>query len=177
VVNSLIVAVAQYLPFVIVAAGAVVWLLAPRSGKVAMVVESVVALAAVGVLILVAASLHTDPRPFVVDPSVRPLFAHPADNGFPSDHTALSMTVAALVWVQRRTVGAVLAVLALCVGAARVLAHVHHTQDIVAGAVIGVAAAAIGVLVWSLVSHRLPTRLTGQAPSPEPATPETATTP
>ncbi|HET7661283.1 MAG TPA: phosphatase PAP2 family protein [Oryzihumus sp.] len=175
--DSLIVAVAQYLPFVIVAAGAVVWLLAPRTGKVAMVVEGVVALAAVGVLILVAAALHTDPRPFVVNPSVKPLFAHPADNGFPSDHTALSMTVAALVWVQRRTVGAILAVLALCVGAARVLAHVHHTQDIVAGAVIGVAAAALGVLVWSLVSHRLPTRLTGVAASPEPATPDAATTP
>ena len=159
--DSLIVAVAQYLPFVIVAVGAVVWLLAPRSGKVAMVVEGVVALAAVGGLILVAAALHTDPRPFVVDPSVKPLFAHPADNGFPSDHTALSMAVASLVWVQRRTVGAVLAVLALCVGAARVLAHVHHVQDIVAGAVIGVAAAAFGVLVWSLLSHRLPARLTG----------------
>ncbi|MGZ4635897.1 hypothetical protein, partial [Oryzihumus sp.] len=66
---------------------------------------------------------------------------------------------------------------ALCVGAARVLAHVHHAQDIIAGAVIGVAAAALGVLVWSLVSHRLPARVTGQAPSPESATSETAATP
>ena len=159
--NSLIVAVAQYLPFVIVGVAAVVWLLAPRTGKVAMAVEGVAALIAVGVLIQGAAHLHTDPRPFVVNPSVRPLFAHPADNGFPSDHTALSMTVAALVWVQRRTVGAVLAVLALGVGAARVAAHVHHVQDIVAGALIGLVAAGIGVLVWSLVSHRLPGRLTG----------------
>ena len=50
------------------------------------------------VLIKVAAAIYTDPRPFVVDPSIEPLFAHPADNGFPSDHTALAAECGHLIW-------------------------------------------------------------------------------
>ena len=157
--NTLIVDAAQYLPYVIVAAAVLVWLLLPRLDKVGLAAKGLVALALVGLLIVVGSALHTDPRPFVVDPSVRPLFAHPNDNGFPSDHTALAMTVAALVWVYRRTLGVVLGVLALCVGAARVLAHVHHTQDIVAGALFGLVAASLAAVAWRTVEPRVAARL------------------
>lgn len=88
VMNSLIVAVAQYLLFFILAAAAVIWLLLPRPDKVGLAIQAVVSLAMVVVLVKVAGAVHADPRPFVVDPSIKPLFAHPADNGFPSDHTA-----------------------------------------------------------------------------------------
>jgi membrane-associated phospholipid phosphatase len=152
--NALIVAVAQYLPYVLVAITAVVWLRLPRPDKVAMAIQGVLALALVGLFILIGSALHTDPRPFVVNPSVRPLFTHPADNGFPSDHTALGMTLAVLVMAYRRGVGIVLAVLALLVGAARVAAHVHHAQDIAAGAVFGALAAVLAVVVWRAVTAR-----------------------
>lgn len=161
-------AVAQYALFAVALAAVVAWLLAPRTGKVAMAVQVVVAAIAVGVLVKTAGAVHTDPRPFVANPSLRPLFAHPADNGFPSDHTALATAVAAVVAVHRRVLGAVLLVVALLIGASRVAANVHHWQDIAAGFVIGLVAAALGVLVWSLVSHRLPARLTGL--DAEPAT-------
>src|SRR5450759_1812246 len=86
------------------------------------------------VLIKVAAAIYTDPRPFVVDLSIKPLFAHPADNGFPSDHTALAATVALVVMMYRRWLGAGLLAAGIVLGAARVAAHVHHAPDIARGA-------------------------------------------
>jgi membrane-associated phospholipid phosphatase len=89
-----------------------------------------------------------DPRPFVQAPSSPPLFPHAADNGFPSDHGAAGGLLAALVTAHKRAVGAVVAVGAVLIAAARVAAHVHHVQDVVAGLAIGVAA---GVLaVWTV---------------------------
>lgn len=153
--DPLILFTARVLPYLLVAAAVVVWLLLPRRDKVALVVQGVVTLVAVLVLIQVAGAVHTDPRPFVADPSVQPLFAHAPDNGFPSNHASLAVAVALLVVLYRRWVGGVLVVLALCVGAARVAAHVHHVQDIVAGAVIGLVAVAVAILVWRLVRHRV----------------------
>ena len=80
-----------------------------------------------------AVAIYTDPRPFVVDPSVKPLFAHPADNGFPSDHTALAATVALVVMRYRWWLGAALMAAGIVLGAARVAAHVHHAPDIAVG--------------------------------------------
>jgi len=108
-------------------------------------VAGLVAAAFVGVLVTVAGALWTNPRPFVVD-GVAPLIAHPADNGFPSDHTALGFAVAGVVtWFDRR-LGVVALVLAALLGVCRVLAHVHHVPDVVGGALVGLLAAALGVL-------------------------------
>ncbi len=71
-----------------------------------------------------------NPRPFVVE-GIQPLIAHVPNNGFPSEHMLLVATVAALVYTQNKTLGIILAILALCVGIARVVANVHHGIDIV----------------------------------------------
>lgn len=155
--DTLIVAVAQG-GIALIAIGALAaWWTLSGPGKLRLAVQAVVALVVALVLIKVAAGLHTDPRPFVVDPHLKPLFAHGTDNGFPSDHTAISMTVAGVVLAYRRKIGVALVVLALAIGAARVLAHVHHVQDIVAGAVIGLLAAAIGLYVGGLIVSRVET--------------------
>lgn len=155
--DSLVVAVAQF-GIVLIAIGALAgWWTLSGPGRLRLAVQAVVALVVALVLIRVAASLHTDPRPFVVDPHLHPLFAHGADNGFPSDHTTVSMTVAGVVLAYRRKLGVALVVLALAIGAARVLAHVHHVQDIVAGALIGLLAAAIGLYVGRLLVSRYET--------------------
>lgn len=158
--DSLIVAVAQYLLFVILVAAAVIWLFLPRPDKVGLAVQAIVSLVIVVVLIKLAAAVHADPRPFVVDPSIKSLFAHSVDNGFPSDHTALAATVAFLVMMYRRSIGAALLAASILVGAARMAAHVHHAQDIVAGVVIAAVAVAIASATWRWVRPRLPRRLT-----------------
>jgi membrane-associated phospholipid phosphatase len=96
----------------------------------------------------------------VVDPSIKSLFARPGDNGFPSDHTALGVTVALLVMIYRKWLGAVLLAAAIVVGAARMAAHVHHGQDIVAEVLIAVLAVGIASAAWRWVAPRMPRRLT-----------------
>jgi membrane-associated phospholipid phosphatase len=158
--DSLIVAVAQYLLFVILVAAAVIWLFLPRADKVGLAVQAIVAVIIAIVLIKLAAVIHADPRPFVVDPSIKPLFAHAGDNGFPSDHTTLAATVALLVMSYRRSLGAALLAASILVGAARVAAHVHHVQDIAAGVLIAVLAAGIATAIWRWAWPQLPRRLT-----------------
>jgi membrane-associated phospholipid phosphatase len=157
--DSLIIAVAQYLPFLICVVGALTWIFLPRKDKAGLAVQSLVALVMVVLLIKMAAAIHSDPRPFVVDPSIKPMFAHVNDNGFPSDHTALASTVALLVMSYRRWIGAILLAASLLVGAARMAAHVHHGQDIIAGVVIAVLAVSIATIVWRWARSRLPVRL------------------
>jgi undecaprenyl-diphosphatase len=148
--TAVVVLAAQDLLYVLAAVAVVVWLLLDRPGKVRLTVEALLGLALVGVGIVVAAHLHTDPRPFVTDGSV-PLFPHPADNGFPSDHSAAAGLLAALVARHRRVVGALVAAGAVVVAWARVAAHVHHLQDVAAGLGIGALAGLVAIWLASLV--------------------------
>jgi membrane-associated phospholipid phosphatase len=161
--NGLIVAVAQYLLFLILFTAAVIWFYLPRQDKVGMAVQAIVSLVIAVILIKLAGAIHTDPRPFAVDPSIKPLFPHPADNGFPSDHTALAVTVSLLVMILRRWLGAVLLAASIMLGAARMAAHVHHAQDIVAGLLIAALAVGIASATWRWVRPQLPQRPTEPA--------------
>jgi len=148
--DTVIAFTANYLLFVMAAVFGLVWLLREnRSGKVQLAVASGVGLVLLFVLIKIAAYLHTDPRPFVQNPALHPLIQHSADNGFPSDHSAVAGLLATLIALQHRLYGVVLAVAAVLVAAARVAAHVHHVQDVLAGLALGVAAAWIGMLLAS----------------------------
>jgi undecaprenyl-diphosphatase len=109
-----------------------------------------------------------EPRPFVAH-AVHLLIAHPADASFPSDHSAVSFAVAAMLlftvptllahaWKQRVILGGLqrwrsfllplvlmgLAILMACsIGIARVFVGVHYPGDILGGAMSGIAAAGI----------------------------------
>ena len=87
-------------------------------------------------------------RPF--DPSVRVLGATPSDLSFPSAHAA-STTAAAVAAVPVVGVPAA-AALAAGMAGARVLIGVHYPSDVAAGALIGLAAGAVGARIatrWS----------------------------
>lgn len=155
--HSLIVIVATYALYAVALGAAFAWLRAPRPDKVPFAVAGVVAAALVGILVKVAGTLWTDPRPFVVDHTT-PLVSHNADNGFPSDHTALALAIALVVLARDQAIGVCLVVLALLLGAARVAAHVHHVPDILGGVVVALLAAAGGVLAGQLVERRLARR-------------------
>jgi undecaprenyl-diphosphatase len=158
IVDTVIVLVAQYLLVVLAVVAAGVWLSLGRPGKVRLLAEAVVGLLLTGAGIWVAAHLHGDPRPFVRDPGSRALFAHAADNGFPSDHSAAAGLLTALVLRHRRAVGAVVGLGAVAIAWARVAAHVHHAQDVVAGLGIGLAAGALAVWLVGLLLARLARR-------------------
>jgi undecaprenyl-diphosphatase len=170
--HSAVSLVAQVGLYVVAALAVVVWLTVPRPEKVAMAVEMVVGLVVVGLLVKAAGAVHTDPRPFVQNPALRPWFSHPADNGFPSDHTAVAAVTAFVVLRRHLRAGLLLLAITVLIGTARVLAHVHHVQDVVAGIVIGLVAAAAGGLAWHAVGDRVlgrldpPDRGAGETASP-----------
>lgn len=84
----------------------------------------------------IATHIYQDPRPFLANPHIHPLFDSSRDNGFPSDHTLLAGLLAFTMLPYARRVGAGLVIVALLVGWGRVAGHVHHLKDIIGSLVI-----------------------------------------
>ncbi|HTK03736.1 MAG TPA: phosphatase PAP2 family protein [Alphaproteobacteria bacterium] len=83
-------------------------------------------------------------RPFRVEHDLLPLtLTIPNDGSFPSGHTAEAFALAITVWLHDKKVGWIYLIVALLVGAGRVLAHVHYPIDIVGGALIGTLVAVV----------------------------------
>lgn len=99
------------------------------------------------ILARTASHLYFDPRPFVVD-GIAPLIPHVADNAFPSDHALFAAAIAAVGTLFSVSTGAVLWVLAIIIGSARVLAHVHHPIDIIGSFAIAALSTWIIATVW-----------------------------
>jgi undecaprenyl-diphosphatase len=144
--DTLIADIAQYGFIVSFVLALVVWLRLPRRPQVELLVAGAIGAVVCLVLIKAAGAVFYDTRPFVAQ-HIAPLFPRAPDNGFPSDHTAVTMLVGFCVFVVSRRWGSVLLALSLLAGAARVLAHVHSPVDIAAGVVIGAVAAAVGWLL------------------------------
>jgi membrane-associated phospholipid phosphatase len=121
----------------------------------------------------------------------RPYLAHPAhahlliarshDPSFPSDHATGAFALAFGIWLYDRTIGTILLVLATVLSFARVYVGTHYPGDVLAGALIGAAAAALLYLlapsrqslqaisrrcgtVWDAVTHRVVRRPTLGSP-------------
>ena len=129
--NGLIIFVASYLYLVSVAVFAGYFFYTHGGRRRRFLLFSIFTLPLSYLTSLLAGLLYYDPRPFVVL-HITPLIYHAADNGFPSDHALLTGTLAAIVTVFNRRLGVLLWILAILVGAARVVAGVHHSIDILA---------------------------------------------
>jgi len=171
--DSLIIAVAKYLLYVMVIAFALVWVFREdRRGKLDVAGAAVIGLILVGVFLVIAGAVHDDPRPFMQDPSLNNLLNHAPGNGFPSDHSCAAGLMAGIVGLRHRLYGAILAVAGILIAAARVAAHAHHVQDVVAGLLLGGIAAWLGTLLatWLIARFDVATRLGIQRRSGEGST-------
>lgn len=82
------------------------------------------------------------PRPTVAHPGAHLFFVAPsADPSFPSDHAAAAFAIAVAVFFISRRVGAVFLVVAAALAVDRVVLGLHYPGDVLAGSVIGLAAA------------------------------------
>ncbi|MBV9469545.1 MAG: phosphatase PAP2 family protein [Abitibacteriaceae bacterium] len=138
--NTLIIFGAKYLfAIILLGAAALAWRI-PREQRTLYFCLAALAGVLATILTKSAGALYFDPRPFTH--GVVPLIPHAADNGFPSDHTVLSVTTALLCYGVNKKVGAGLLGLAVLVGTSRVLVGINSPLDVVAGAVIGTVAVA-----------------------------------
>ena len=119
---------AKYLVFIIVIIAGVYWVTLPKEQKIKMFVFGVITAVVAFALTRLGGAIYFDPRPFV-DSAVTPIYPHAANNGFPSDHTALAFTVAAAVFYMNKKFGLVLLFLASLVGASRDLGYIHPFTD------------------------------------------------
>lgn len=153
--DSLIVWTAQYLIWLMALGFALVWLFAEdRSGKVVLAAQAFVGAAVMVGFLYLAKTVHHDPRPFVVNPHIKPLFGHSRDDGFPSDHSLAAGLIASLVLWRHRVLGVLFAVAAVLIAWARVAAHVHHLQDTAAGLLLGLLAGVVGHVVVTTLRKR-----------------------
>src|SRR5665647_1758410 len=142
--DSLISLVAQYAIILSLVIAVAVWLRLSRQQKWEFAVT-----------VVVGSAVYFDQRPFVTE-HIAPLFPHAADNGFPSDHTLLSMLLAMCVLFYRWRWGVVLVAITLALGVARVEAHVHHPIDILGAVVFAAVAALLARPAARLLTSRWP---------------------
>ncbi len=148
--NELIIFAAKYLFLVSIVIIGIFFLSLPKADKKKMFLLGLVSGVISLVLLKISAMIVQDPRPFVVN-HVIPLIPHAADNGFPSDHTLITMWLATVVFLFNKRLGIVLMIISLIVGIARVLALVHHPVDIVGS----VGIAIISIMITKTVSSSL----------------------
>ena len=144
--DSVIIFGAKYLFLVIPLAALAAWLQAGNKLKKQMLLAAVSAVILAVIMDKIAGKLYYDPRPFVTH-NIKPLVAHAADNGFPSEHTLFSTTLGVLLYIYRPRWGTAALLVAAAVGICRVAAHVHSPIDIIGGAAIGIAAGLAGYAI------------------------------
>jgi undecaprenyl-diphosphatase len=123
-------------------------------GRRRLAVAGILSGLAAALALLVGAGLSAlvdRPRPFAAHPGQIHLFtSHAADPGFPSDHALAAFAIAGVLVIRFgwRATPVLLAAVALAV--ARVVVGLHYPGDVLAGAVVGLGAAALVCAVASL---------------------------
>ncbi len=153
-INQLIIFVAEYAIFLLPIFAMAIFFSLSKVGRRQYFLSLALGGVCAFFLAKLAGQLIVDPRPFVGG-HVVPLFPHAPDNGFPSDHTTFGTTLAFISFFYSRKWGLVMIPIAVLIGAARVLAHVHHWSDIIGGIAVGLIAATIAVYITLIVSHKL----------------------
>ena len=141
---------AKYLYLVVIFLSFIFFLTLRKEDKIKMIWLALIAGLISLVMVVLGGVLISDPRPFVVE-GIKPLISHAADNGFPSDHTLVTMLAAVLVTIFKRIYGIILIILAILVGVSRVLVRVHHPLDIIGSIIIAVTSILIAVVVYRKV--------------------------
>lgn len=151
--DAMITFAAQYLIYVIaISVFLYIYLRLPKGELKEVILLYVIGIVAAFIMVKVAGSIYYNARPFV-DGNYAPLFPHNSTNGFPSNHTVAAVLIALLLWRYSKQLAVVLFVAACTVGVARVLAHVHHIEDIIVGIVIALFAALLANLTVSHITN------------------------
>lgn len=112
-----------------------------RNGRRGVVAAGFSALLALGVAHLIT-DVWARPRPFEAHPGDAHLFVPAShDPSFPSDHATAAFAIAVALLLRHRKAGLLALGLAVAVSVSRVVVGTHYPSDVLAGAVLGGAAA------------------------------------
>jgi undecaprenyl-diphosphatase len=118
-----------------------------RHGVVAAGFSALLALGAAQII----AHLWERPRPYIAHPGDAHLFiAASHDPSFPSDHATAAFAIAVALLLRHRKAGIVAIVMAVTLSVARVAVGTHYPGDVLAGALLGSAAA---LILWLPVAR------------------------
>ncbi len=146
---------AQYLIYIIaLIITSYVILRLSRSEKQQLGIELLISVFIAIILVKTASSLYYNPRPFV-EGDFMPLFPHSADNGFPSNHSVAVAIMVSIFWIHNKKLAPILILLSVLVGLGRVLAGVHHIEDISAGFLIAVTSVCIAYQLAKFIRTKL----------------------
>ena len=129
--NSILIFGAKYLYLLAVIITLVYFSYLPKTERKKFLIFAAITLPLAFIISRIASKIYFDPRPFVSNNFI-PLIPHAADNGFPSYHTLIVATIAAIVFPFNKKISAIIWALAIIVGISRVYVGVHHPIDILA---------------------------------------------
>jgi undecaprenyl-diphosphatase len=143
---------------VLAVATVALWLLARPGGARKWKLASVCALGSAGLALLLNrlfATIWDRPRPFATHPAAHVWGSRSHDPSFPSDHASAAFGIAFAVFFFDRLVGSVFLAAAVVIGAGRVFIGEHYPLDVLAGCLVGLAAALLVTKVAKPVVERL----------------------
>lgn len=151
--NTIIVLSAKYLFLISFVVTGIFFLSLSSKDRTKMLFVGILSSGISLILLKISSVFINDPRPFVIN-HVMPLIPHAPDNGFPSDHTLITMWLALVVFLNNRRVGIALIVISFVVGISRVMALIHYPIDIIGSIVIAtVSAWASNITITKLVKN------------------------
>ena len=151
-INNLVAFIAQYLFLVSPLLVLYAWVIRNKKEQAFQWTYFVFTILLTGLCGYVGGHLYFHARPFIVT-GIAPLFAHAADNSFPSDHTLLTAAIASGLWGISKRISLVAWLIAVLVGVARVIAGIHWPIDII-GSIAMALIAGVASLVITKVVHK-----------------------
>lgn len=104
--------------------------------------------AAVGyVMVTVMRRIINAPRPYELRSYYKDVPKNKSGESFPSRHAYSAFVISTLAWLLNPIVSISCAVMSVCLCLSRVLVGIHFGRDVVCGAIIGILAGAVGILV------------------------------
>ena len=152
--HTIVLIIAKYLFVVVGLLGFIYWLTVSKHEKIRLIVFGAIVGVVTFFLVKVGAALFFDTRPFIAL-HVAPLYPHGADNGFPSDHTALTAFAALTIFSSSKRVGLVLLAMSVLIGLSRIIGHIHAPIDIVGSLIFAFAGYAVASMATPHILKRM----------------------
>lgn len=101
---------------------------------------------------LIIKNLACRPRPFYANPNISLIISPPSGYSFPSSHSAVSFSSAAIIFYFNKKLGIVGLFVASLTAFSRIYLYVHYPTDVLAGICLGLLWAGIVIFVYKRIA-------------------------